>query len=98
MVECRCSVEAAGRICPYRHLVACHPERIGYLFRHQVLSDFEIKAWILTPCGDFETNPFSRPTDRICHDFVTTGCCSRFQAGKICRLRHLLPGHPDRPT
>ena len=91
----RCSVEKSGGICKKRHLVACHPERIAYLFKLGKLTDFEIKAWILTKCDDLECNPFSRKTDKTCHDFVTTGVCSRFQAGRICRFRHLLSGHPD---
>lgn len=82
--------------CPYRHLIACHPERISYLFQHGILSDYERKAWILTPCDYLECNPFAREGDKICHDYVTTGICSRFKAGRICRCRHLLPGHPDR--
>lgn len=92
----RCLREMHTGQCPNRHLVACHPERISYLFQHHLLTENEINAWILTPCGDLEVNPFSRKRDKICHDFLTTGVCSRFQSGSICRCRHLLPGHPDR--
>lgn len=56
--EFRCSLEAQGKRCYYRHLVFCHPERIALLYLHCRLSKEEVTLWNLTPCMEGDVNPF----------------------------------------
>ena len=82
-----CTNEQIGR-CPFLHLADCHPERIALLYRYGQITEFEATAWLLSPCGPSDENPFSSPSEKICYDFVNTGICKRNQEGKICRFRH----------
>ncbi len=88
--EFRCSLEAQGKRCYYRHLVFCHPERIALLYLHCRLSKEEVTLWNLTPCMEGDVNPFSKPNEKLCFDFENSSMCRRNQEGRICRFRHLV--------
>ena len=65
--------------------------------REQVFhkSKEEIKQYKLRECDENEVNPFAPRGAKICFDFLNKKMCSRTNAKRICRFRHLLHNHPD---
>ena len=95
----RCSAERDGKVCPYRHLLRCHPERIAYLYMHGLLSTNETILWNLSPfCREHEANPFALVGEKSCYDFTNSRNCKRNKEGKICRFRHLMKCHLEERT
>lgn len=89
-MKCRCPNDQLFR-CHNRHLLDCHPERIALLYRNGQITEFEATAWLLSPCGWSDVNPFASSSDQVCKEFVSTGVCNRNREGKICRFRHCSP-------
>lgn len=94
-VNGRCERQRNGGVCRFRHLDPNHPDAIADRFRNGLCTKEEIEKYHLRKCDPYEVNPFAPYGANICFEFLNKKTCSRNNAMKICRYRHLLPNHPD---